>query len=467
MFRIIVSLIAFFFLVGCSRDINVCRLRKDNIRKDKQLIVQNTVVPTHPLTYCDVVHLAMTHNLDILARSWEYQIQREMVTGEKFGMLPTLTARGNDETRWPQLASSSVDFANPGDVTVPPSVSTVRPSKTWNAQLVWSLLDFGLSYYRSRIAQKKLQIIEQQQERLKQNLALEATKAYWKAIISHQSLNGAKELTRKIEERIVSLETEQKERLISQIDGLDIEKHLAEMKLRLYAFEFDLASAKTELSSLIGIKVGSCFELAEPIFSFSNNCFCIETLEEMALLDRPELRAGDIDEKLQADEVRASIVNMFPNAQLFGGFNQDNNSFLVFNSWWNVGYRATWELLSLPRAFTALEIAQNKKKFSRFTRLSLSIGVMSQVRLAYIEYMQERKHYLLAYQLAMVNDRLVAAAHKELQAGEYKFDDVFKLEIDAFLSYVGMLTAYADMRVALEKLDNAIGRPLFLQKNEM
>lgn len=453
----------FIFLIALTscgkQNDDPCKLREVHAKKDESKLGSILIDPKCPLTYCDVVNLALTRNIENLVRAEEYAIQKEIATGEKLGMLPTLTGNYFLEGRSNTLASFSRAIGS-GAISVVQSTSTQNPVRRWDFTLAWSLLDFGVSYFKSRQEENKTAMILQQQLRVRQNLLLDVARLYWKAIVSKKGADDARAMIALIESRQKSIEKEIAERLISPLEGLDNERHLIEIKIRLTAFEQDLAAAKSELSGLIGLRIGDCYELAPPPVYYYSPPNCMEELVKIALRSRPELMSQDYEQKIQLDEVHIATLKMLPNVQLFSSYNRDQNLFLLHEYWFAAGLRTSFDFLSLPKNYHFSLAAKEKSRLTRITRLSLSVGVLTQVYIAYLDYLANLEKYQIAHELATVNARLLQAATIALTTGEYHLDNVIKLQGETFLANMGALSAFGDMQVALERLGNAIGRPL-------
>jgi outer membrane protein TolC len=74
----------------------------------------------------------------------------------------------------------------------------------------------------------------------------------------------------------------------------------------------------------------------------------VAKLEEMALLQRPELREEDLRKRISADEARKQVLGMLPGISLSYGRQYDSNNRLLFNnSWSEGGVSLAWNLMRL------------------------------------------------------------------------------------------------------------------------
>jgi outer membrane protein TolC len=402
----------------------------------------------------------MMQNFDVRMREQEYQVQKEAASGERLNMLPSLVA-GSDVTARDEYYSVASKNTVTGAETVPQSISSEKESRALNFEMAWGVLDFGLTYYRARQADSRRLIAMQDFTRLKQNVILEITSAYWKAIVAKSAKSDAEAVLVKVEKRQASLEKQISNRTIPEIEGLSNKKLLLEMRIKLQNYERELRRSKAKLAALVGMPPDADFVLAEAKLSEDmGNVWEVKQLEETALHSRPELFSQDLRGEIASDEVRAAILRMFPNARLFGRYDYDANRFLLHNDWYSIGMRATWDLLRLPSLWAKKDSAQAAEKGVYQARLSLSVGILAQVHLAYLNLMDAKNHYKLAAELEKVKLRLLEAGRKEQKSGEYDSEDVLKLEAEALFARVYKMTTYSEFQVALERLGNTIGKPL-------
>lgn len=457
-----VILLSVGVLVGCSKSNDeMTKLRLEHARKDFLSLNKPVSLPDRPLILEDLIAFALNRNLDLLSLQKEYEIQQEVESGEKLSLLPSLNMNSEWSTRDSDSGSRAKSLVT-GLTSTGSSTSSEKNVTRRDFSVVWGLLDFGLSYYRSRQETNKTYIVEQRYKRLRQNLILDVIQAYWKAIIAQKAVQGAQSIVKLAVERQENLQKQIERQTISEIEGLENEERLIEMQIRLQTFQSDLYSAKAELASLLGVSPGIDFQISENEGNFVQKIDLeVEDLEEAALLSRPELFIQDLEEQVDADEIRARMISYFPNAQLFGRFDYDRNQFLINNGWYTMGLRAAWSLLSYPRYVNNKKIKAKKQVFQKQTRQSLSIGILTQVRLAYLIHKNAIKQYKLAQDLYSVKTRLLEAVKKGERLGEYGGSEILRLEAEALFSKINALTANAEMQISLERVNNSIGKPLY------
>lgn len=436
-------------------------IRVFNMNQELQYIKDEPLCETK-LTLDDIIQVTLERNLELMVKKQEVAIQMELATGAKLKMLPALRVNSLVYTRNNNTGASSQSLTN--IPPAPPSISQDASYHREDENIVINLLDFGISYYRARQETNRSLMIQLEYERAKQNLILDVTRAYWKAVAAKRAFEKSAAVIAKADRQKMNVTKQMEAKVVSEIQGFRSQNQLLTINLELQVFERDYHSAMTELALHMGIPPCSEFEIIDP----PNLCtdihlYDICELEEYALVNRPELYGKDIEEYVWADEARIAITQMLPGVELFAGDFNDSNSFLIFKQWLAAGIRTTWNLLSVPALAQQRAAAEDRMDLTYMNRLALSIGVMTQVHLAYFVYLDNRTQFLMAYELQQVNERLLAAAKKEASAGKLHEADTLRYEAETLLSEINALKAYADMQNALEQLNNAVGLPRFYQ----
>lgn len=446
---------------SCSFDYRSSRqLREDNLELDRDRWETAYRVPSGPLSLEDVITLGLTQNMDGMIRQRQLAIQEELEYGTRLALLPRLDVAGNIDHRNNLSASSSISFIT-GTQSLEPSYSSETTTRFRNFEAAWDLLEFGVGFYRHLQEQDRTRALRQEHRRLQQNLVLQITESYWKTVVAQRAADAGQALLSLSERHQRNLEKRIEQKIDEPLEGLQNQKRLLEIQMTLEEYKKNIAAAKAELASLIGLPPGVGFELEQPDYERPPlQLPSVENLEEQALRSRPELLGQDLEERIMVNEVHATMVAMLPGVTLFGGHNHDPNIYLVFNNWWNMGVRATWDLLSLPRKNQDVRTAKFQLELAQETRMALSVGVLSQVHIAYLEYQAAVKKYEMARDLYNSKQKIFELGRRGQGVGEFDEADILQLASEALIADIFASTAYAERSVALEKLSNAVGRPL-------
>lgn len=455
-------------LVGCTPPQNIAsQVRSHNVVEDWEKLFCNTGLPEGQLTLCQAVELALERNFELSVQRQQRKLQHEFATSETLKMLPNLTTNTLVSERNNNPASSSQSTTGNFAALTTPSSSQERQQKTASLELAFGLLDFGVSYYRSRQEHNQTCVLNQQHIRLRQNIVRNVVDSYWKTQVLDYARKRAKELIEGAELRQASLQQRTEQGTVSKLVGLKSEQDLIEMQLKLNQFTSDYHSARAELAGLLGLPGDAPLKLVAieltPIKTYD---FDVRKLEKVALLCRPEVYEEDHKEQIAADEVRAAFLQLFPNVRLFANYNYDDTRFLLHNQWFDAGLRTTWDLLRFPTQYHAYRSTILQRKVAEELRLYVSMGIITQVHLAYMSFLDAVAEYELVEQLYRVRWDLLAAAKKGEDLGSFRTADLHTLEVEALLAEVNAIRVYAKAQSSLEQLANALGQPLLFMEDE-
>lgn len=456
------ALLACLLLAGCS-----ATLKK--FREERQLLAEydhgylkdhHSPIFDKPLTLDDILTIAMRYNLDVQIQQIEYAVASKAKVAEMLKMLPALTLSGEQSSRNKNTAYSSKSLAT--GITGPPAISSETSVHKFDFTAIWGIIDFGMAFYNSHQEKNRGFILLQRHERARQNLILDITKAYYRALWSRNAKEKAEALIAELEVEGRKIQEQIERQVISESKGLANRTRLVELRIKLQAFENEHQSALTELMGLMGIVKNPEQRLViadTPFEEIHTEIPSIDELELIALKTRPELLSQDIQVAVDRDEVRKAILQLFPNAQIFGGFYHDGNKYLLFNNWYLIGARASEDLLSIPSKAANVSRYKYQHVVSARTRLSISMGIITQVHLAHINVMETLAQYKLAQELYLIKRKMWEVGKMYLAAGRANPSEVLDLQAEMLFAEVNAKKSFGDARIALEQLGNAVGEP--------
>ena len=184
----------------------------------------------------------------------------------------------------------------------------------------------------------------------------------------------------------------------------------------------------------------------------------IATMEQIALIRRPELYEVDMQKHVNIVECYKTIALMFPNVKLFVDWSNSNNSYLYNQSWWELGVRAAYNLLKLPQNIQRLEGYWTQVKTEEMRSYAQAVAVMAQVRIAYGNLLSAKERYDLDRRVYTTYDENLQAALKNQAVGR----SMQQLELDHMRlvtteTSIESLMSLGDYYVAYYRLLNVMG----------
>lgn len=461
------AIAAGLFLTACTQElVELGPPRYENMQEDLAVLTMDAPWSNQVLSLDEIIEIANHRNLDLLVLEQQVIIQDELTEGSVRKWLPQLI--------WNQELSgrnrNTGSFSQSLDPTVPPappSISSQTHVDRLDVTLTWNLLDFGISMLRSRQEANKTLILQMGYEKERQKLILAIVKNYWRAIVARYAMRENKARFEKTREIIAGLRKNVDKRLISWSEAYTIETGLLKEQPDLYRSEREYYNIIEEMVQQMGLPLGSSFELPEETeFALDAHLLAIEEIEDYALMYRPELYSGDLQELVKADDVKIAMLSVLPGVAFFSGDYFDSNKFLIYNHWISAGIRVSWDLFRIPERMSDVHVARLNEDLVSQQRIALSMGVISQVRIAYLAYFEAIETYLMVKELADSKKRLAYAMERGALRGANSESDALTLDVDYLLTQIEVLRSYGEVMIALELLNNSMGIPRFFVAGE-
>ncbi len=454
------ALICFIFVSGCTVPTEEEELKTRMINASMDMEVYNSMKPEliQGVDLNKAISLGLTYNLELWLSKQELAIQKELKSGAIANMLPKLTADINMGLRDSFSASNSVGlFSGQEAQNVTYSHSDMKQHTYGGVNLLWNVLDFGVSYYRVRQQGSKTLHALHEIRRIKQKLAYDISQAYWQCVTLEIIVERGKAIKAKINSELDSISESQGNGRISASVAIERRYPLKSQLIKLDNYTEMYNTSKLRLAQLMGLPIGAEFSL---IYHIDNNPTLdldVEALETQALNRRPELFQEDLQEAITHDEARATILSMLPSPQLFLNPSGDDNKYLYYNSWLSAGMNVTWNLLEVPNKIFKAKSEYKRMDFIRKKRMALAVAIITQLRIAAIEYDFAITRYTQLKDLASDSAQITINTQEAAKSGKGKKSLVINKEIDALRDFAASMEAYSRVMIAKARISNTIG----------
>lgn len=451
--------VCLFFSAGCR---SIDEYRKERAEIALMNLEQSRLkkLPSDKVfTLSGCINIALKHNLDLKVNELQIAVARENRTAEMLGMLPdlntanTLTARSNE----PGASSRQL---TPAGLTFGPSQSANETINNINVDLVLSAVDFGLAYCKTIQSNDRMLLREQQRRRAGQNLTLDVVRAYFKVAAAQRAIGITKKLLERCRTRTKLIEKLGRSGQISPFRMFDENRRFVNLEKRLVAYIRTYEVSCVELRALLGylpnadIKVDDSVLDKEPDFYMPS----VKDLEHIALLQRPELFEIDIQRHIAEIESTKSILMMFPNVRIFVDFTNNNNNFLFHQSWWELGIRATYNLLKLPQQIAKYKAINRQIDVAKQRTWALAIGIVSQVRIAKANMQTIRERYDINKRVYKTYKTNRDFARANMRAtGALSQLEMDRIELETAETQVDCLVSLSECYVAYYRVLNTMG----------
>ena len=416
--------------------------------------------PTRPISLEEAQARALAYNLDHRLQMFNAALQNRQLDLSKYDLLPNLTANAGYVARTPELVSSSASYQT--GVILPSNLQTVsvdRERYFGDLTLSWNIIDFGVSYLQAKQQADRVEIAREQRRRVVNNIFQQVRSAYWTAIAAERVRPHLKPILQEARRALATSRTLETDRAQQPVEALRYQRGLMELIQDLESVDDKLAISKIQLAQLMGLRPGMPYRLAvpskEPPVPMVR--FSIEQMEQMALVNRPELREEGYNSRITFHEGRRALLRLMPGVNLLASLNYDSNSYLLFNDWKEGGVRIAASLVRLLSMPAVVKLSEVQEDIAETRRLATTVAVLAQVQIAAQQYVIARKNYERARAIADVNRRIadVSANNKEAKTSS-DLDLIFE-KANAVVSELRRNRAYADLQNASASIFATVG----------
>jgi outer membrane protein, multidrug efflux system len=301
-------------------------------------------------------------------------------------------------------------------------------------------------------------IAEEEKRRIAVRLEQEVRSAYWRAVSAERVLQRIQFLDESVGKALADTRKIIDKKLQTLLTPLTYRRELLSMQREVRRLYRELATAKTQLTSLMGLPPGTVFNLVmrERTDALPTVQLDTERMEQQAVLFRAELRTIDYQKRINAKEAKAVLLELFPSLKLhFGGY-YNSNMFLLNQNW--VGYAAqvSYNLLSAFRVPAKLKAVEAHRQVLNSQSMALTLAILTEVHIgaAQLMYAKQEYHDAKAYQetQAAIAEQtkslwLTRSANDLTMIREQVSDVLAEVRLDSAQS--GVETAYATLKASL------------------
>lgn len=464
---IVISVVASFVITGCA--VTPEPMLKEDVKKqvEKDLSVLSEVVQpvTKAISLDEAIQRGLEHNLTKKVKVLESALSQQQLDLVYYDMLPSLTTAAGYSERNNYAASASTSFINgePQPLGSNPSysVSQEKERVTGDITFGWNILDFGLSYVRAQQQADKFLIAKEKEKKVEHNLTQEIRRAYYQAVSSQDLLKRIQPMMAEVTKALDDSKQVQNQRVgKTPMESLSYQRELLDILRSLHTLESSLISAKVELAELMGLKPGIEFELADKVekdYQIPELNMSLETMEVLALENRPELAESRYQERISEKELTAAKLKMLPGINLSTSLSYENSDYLLNNDWYSYGANVSWNLLNVFKASTNNKVAKTQIEVAKEQKLALSMAVLSQVHLSIVKFNQAKKEYLLSKDYLTVADDIYTLTQVENDLNVNGRLILIKEKLNNILATLRYSSSYANVQNSYGRIFASLG----------
>ncbi|ARU88214.1 hypothetical protein B9K09_09640 [Pseudomonas sp. M30-35] len=431
--------------------------QQQRILEDQARMYADQEPVTHAISFYEAVARALKYNLDYRLKLMESALAADLRDVSSHEMLPRLVASAGYAGRNNDSGGTSIGIED-RQQSLRPSTSEERYRDIDSLGLSWSLLDFGVAYYRTQQKTDQIMMAEERRRKVAQNVLQDVRNAYWRALAAQRLMPEVDQLLERTHSALTSARSAEDRGLLPRQEALAYQRALIDSIDLLSVRRQDLEFAQAELSALMSLPPGSKMVLSdEPEPQMPEFKANIETLEQAALENRPEIMEEWYRKRVNANDLKIAKAQLWPNVSVNWSYQYDSNKYLYNNTWSETGLQVSVNLirmLQLP-ALNNAEESQTKTDDTR--RLALSMAILTQVRVGVLRYQLSHEQLEFANESLRVDQSLLSYARAAKSTAVGSELEVIRAEGRYLLSRYQREAAYSNTQAAWGRLYNSVG----------
>lgn len=430
--------------------------------KERRAVAATQTPVTRSIDLYEAMARALKYNLDHRLEMADVALRFAEYRDAEFDILPELVARVDWSDRSNDPFQRSIDEDGVVDEV---ATTSVDPGSTASGlELSWDILDYGLSYYRSKQAGDRFLISEEQRRSTINRVVEDVRTAYWRAVAAERLLGQVDELENRAEVALNAARRQVSNAEGDRLEALRYQREMLETVNTAQELRRDLFVAKNQLAALMNLPQNQQFSVAIPNYSALRTPITSlnsQKLTEMAMRNRPEMREIAYRARINESEEKTAVLELLPSIRGYLGLDYDTNEFLVNDNWTSWGARVSWDLIGLAKYPRRKQTVQRQQDLLDARALALTQAIATQV------YVSNKRLHSLQHEVETsrqhnnVSRQIFAQARDEYQSGIGSQREFVQENLRAILAELRYNAKYAEMQGAFANLYASVGLDAF------
>lgn len=405
------------------------------------------------LTVDDAVRRTVRRNHNIRAKELEAALSEAKVLIQSASMLPGIVAESDYYRRdRPHMSHSSLS----------PTYSTSTDPRSASRQIAlsWNVLDFGLSFVRTRQGLDKALQQHEEANRVRARIVEETRSVYWRAV-ALEKLDGAmSRLDREVDSAIALSRAASRDPTIDPMSPINYQRDILNSQRELNLLQTSLAGATDQLKQSIGLPLIERLRLDDTrralILPHSSSADDVAA----AMRQRPEIRQHMYDMRIAEDEVHATILQLLPGVTFSKTFASDTNSYLLQSNWISWGTKIAGNLIDLARLPADLDAIDAQQDVHRKNALAAASTIAMQVHVARARIAVQTRAYRDAERFAEIQRQLLHQVRTSVALNKIGRQALAREKLAMLLAEIRAIVAFAELHAAFAAYASAKGDAL-------
>ncbi len=418
------------------------------------------------------IAIAVRNNRDLRISVMESALANSQKDLQKFDMLPdiALNAGYSEFTELQPSTSVSVDNdmgdETPLDGTQAYTISRGKGQETRGIEFTWNALDFGLSYIRAGQQADRYLIAKELERKAVQNITRDVIRSYWKAQASENLLKKLNPLLKRVEDALADSQYIEELLISAPMDSLLYQKELLDVQRTLQTQQRALINSKNELKSLMGLLPGQDFTLASNDTYLTNLKLDIQTMEEVALISRPELMESRYQKRISSKDTRAAMLALIPSLKFNAAYGYTDNDYLLNQDTTEYGASIGGNLFDIFSIGATRKASKANQELIAERHLAIAMTVLSQVHLSNINYDLAIEEYDTAQRYLDVARRISKQVQNAQKVSRFGELEVIREEASLLVAELRKDLAFSEMQHSIGQIYASIGKDILPEDHQ-
>ena len=468
----LIIFLLFIALSACARTPNVIDAEKLNVSVQKDLSLLAVEAPLENIDLHTAIAIGIKNNRDLRISVMESALAQRQSELQRFDMLPDIALNAGYSEFNELQPSTSVGVDNDmGDApaldgTQSYTISRDKGLETRNIEFTWNALDFGLSYIRAGQQADRYLIAKELERKATQNITRDIIRAYWKAKASENLLKKLNPLLERVETALADSKYIEELLISAPMDSLLYQKELLDVQRTLQTQQRALINSKNELAILMGLMPGQSFSLSSNDNYLTNINMRIETMEEMALVSRPELMESRYQKRITSKDTKAAILGLIPSIKFNATYGYSDNEYLLNQDTTEYGASIGANLFNVFSLGAVRKSSEASKDLIAERHLAIAMTVLSQVHLSNMNYALAIEEYDTAQRYLDVAQRISKQVQNAQKVSRFGELEVIREEASLLVAELRRDLAFSEMQHSIGQIYASVGKDILPENHQ-
>ena len=244
------------------------------------------------------------------------------------------------------------------------------------------------------------------------------------------------------------------------MDSLLYQKELLDVQRTLQTQQRALINSKNELATLMGLLPGEKFTLADNDTYLTNINMDIQSMEEIALLSRPELMESRYQKRISSKDTRAAMLALIPSLKFNAAYGYTNNNLLLNQDTTEYGASIGGNLFDIFSIGATRKASKANEELIAERHLAIAMTVLSQVHLSNINYDLAIEEYDTAQRYLDVAQRISKQVQNAQKVSRFGELEVIREEASLLVAELRKDLAFSEMQHSIGQIYASIGKDI-------